>query len=282
MNKHKAVAIAGLGLIGGSFARTIKRRTGYTVIGYDISEAAVQAAKNDGVLDSCGIDAFRDADIVLIALFPEAAVEFAQNNSAVFKPGAVIVDLCGVKRRVAEGISAALKTREDVCYIGGHPMAGREQWGYQSATENLFDNASMILTPSPLLPTDILNHTEDFFLRLGFRRVTLTTPERHDEMIALTSQLAHIVSSAYAQNPLAANFKGFSAGSFGDMTRVARLNEVMWTELFLQNSDNLVSQLDDITDRLLKFRKYLAENDAAGLECILRQGREIKENMQSS
>jgi prephenate dehydrogenase len=156
-------------------------------------------------------------------------------------------------------------------------MAGREVGGFAHSLPTLFDNASMILTPQDDTPEEAVRAAGDFFLGLGFGRITITTPARHDEMIALTSQLAHVVSSAYAQNPLARDFSGFSAGSFGDMTRVAKLNEEMWTELFLSNGDFLTEQMDVILKNLEDFRKYIAEGDEKRLREKLKQGRLIKE-----
>ncbi|MDR2088718.1 MAG: prephenate dehydrogenase [Clostridiales Family XIII bacterium] len=270
------VAIAGLGLIGGSFAKTIKARTAHGVTGFDSSEAVGCAALAAGAIDSFGEAGFAEADIVLVALYPHASVEFIRAHASAFKRGALVIDLCGVKRRVCDRV-APLLSGSGVAFIGGHPMAGRESGGFAHSLPTLFDNASMILTPQGDLPAETVRAAGGFFLSLGFGRITLTTPARHDEMIALTSQLAHVVSSAYAQNPLARDFSGFSAGSFGDMTRVAKLNEDMWTELFLSNGDFLIKQIDVILKNLEDFRKYIAEGDEEGLREKLKQGRLIKE-----
>jgi prephenate dehydrogenase len=156
-------------------------------------------------------------------------------------------------------------------------MAGREFSGFGHSEQTLFHGADMILTPHDGVSPEDMKTAGDFFLSLGFGSITVTTPKRHDEIIALTSQLAHIVSSAYAQNPLAREFMGFSAGSFGDMTRVAKLNEDMWTELFLLNSDFLTEQIDVILENLGDFRRYIAEGDAKNLREKLKRGRLIKE-----
>ena len=162
-------------------------------------------------------------------------------------------------------------------FIGGHPMAGIEYWGFDHATATLFDNASMILTPPPGTDIRTLSDLKHFFRGLGFGRVVMTTPQEHDRLIGYTSQLAHVVSSAYVKSPEAMKHPGFSAGSFKDMTRVARLSEKMWTELFLLNRDELQSELDALIEHLEEYRAALSAGDAEGLERLLREGRERKE-----
>jgi prephenate dehydrogenase len=272
------VAIAGLGLIGGSFARAIKLRTNHTVTGFDISEETTEKAVAAGAVDDAGLDGFHEADIVLIALYPGVSVDFMRSHAGDFKDGAIVIDLCGVKRFVVDSAREIFAGR-DITFIGGHPMAGREISGFDGSAATLFDNASMILTPSPDTPKAALLLAEEFFLRIGFGRITHATTQRHDEMIAFTSQLAHIVSSAYAQNPVVTQFHGFAAGSFGDMTRVAKLNEEMWTELFLLNGDYLSEQIGVLTGNLKKFREYIDAGDADGLRGMLRDGRLIKEGL---
>lgn len=272
------IAIAGLGLIGGSFAKAIKLRTAHRVIGYDRSAETVRQALAENAVDQDGEGGFGGADFILVALYPGDTMSFLETRRDSFRPGAVIVDLCGVKRGVCEAAERLFSGR-DITFIGGHPMAGRELSGFANSIPTLFDGASMILTPGDGTPEDRLAQAEDFFLSLGFGRITRTTPAHHDEMIAFTSQLAHIVSSAYVQCPLAEEFSGFSAGSFGDMTRVAKLNEDMWTELFMENADCLTGQLDTLIANLSGFRERLAVRDREGLRSALRRGRVMKEKL---
>jgi prephenate dehydrogenase len=272
------VAIAGLGLIGGSFAKAIAGKTRHRVAGYDLSPEVQRRAFESGVIDSEGLDEFRSADIVLVALYPGASISFLREHIDLLKSGVIVIDLCGVKRCVVDAATELFAGR-DITYIGGHPMAGRELSGFDASQSSLYDKASMILTPSDDTPADKLKTAENFFLALGFKEITKTTPEHHDEMIAFTSQLAHIVSSAYAQNPVVTQFRGFVAGSFGDMTRVAKLNEDMWTELFLLNSDFLTEQMDVLIKNLEAFRKFISGGDAEGLHKMLKTGREIKEGL---
>ena len=271
------IAVVGLGLIGGSMAKAIKRATRHTVLGADKSESALLKAELLGAIDARLTDeALATCDLVIVALYPRDTVDYILSHAHLFRPGALVVDCAGVKRCVCEALFGA-PALERVTFMGGHPMAGREFSGFDYAKDDLFENASMILVPAPGTDVATVQMAKDFFLSLGFGRVRFSTPQEHDEMIALTSQLAHIVSSAYVKSPLAARHKGFSAGSFLDMTRVARLNEDMWTELFLMNRGPLVDEIEHIIARLTEYRDAIANNDAQRLHDLLKEGRELKE-----
>ena len=271
------IGIVGLGLIGGSLAMSIRRHTGHTVLGYDIDPATMLRARAvDAIHDTLTDEALPDCDIVLVALYPELCAQYILEHADAFGDGALVIDCAGVKRHVyrqVEPIAAAHRWQ----YIGGHPMAGREFSGFSYARADLFERASMILCPAPEVEIEARERAKRFFLEAGFRMVRFCTPEAHDQMIAYTSQLAHVVSGAYVKNPLSAQHKGFSAGSFLDMTRVARMNERMWTELFLENDDLLLPALDDIILRLNEYRDALASRDPAKLETVLKEGRLCKE-----
>jgi prephenate dehydrogenase len=246
----------------------------------DLDPATVQRALESGAADAAAYaqEGIPPADLTLLALYPEAAVDFLRQHARNLVPGSLVVDLCGVKRYVCEQADRLL-SGTGVAFLGGHPMAGKAAFGFDSASADLFEGASMILTPAPDFPPRLLDLAQAFFRSLGFGGVTLTTPERHDEMIALTSQLAHVVSSAYVQNPNAERHAGFSAGSFKDMTRVARLNEDMWTELFLRNADMLAEQTDMLIGSLTRFRDSIRAGDRDGLRALLKNGREVKERL---
>ena len=273
------VGIVGLGLIGGSLAKSIKKHSDHTVWGYDIDSDAVTQALMCGAMDEMLTDALLPrCDVVLVALYPGACVRYIEAHAEAFAPGTLVIDCAGVKRSVYEPI-ARVAEGHGWTYIGGHPMAGREFSGFRHATATLFERASMILTPMPDVAIETLEAAKAFFLEIGFKTVRITTPEEHDRMISYTSQLAHIVSGAYVKNPQSAQHKDFSAGSFQDMTRVARLNEAMWTELFLDNADLLVPSIDDLIYRLTQYRHALAERNAEELCSFLREGRIMKENL---
>lgn len=271
------IGIVGLGLIGGSLAMSIRSHTEHTVFGYDIDPSVMLRARAaEAIHDALDDDLLPSCDIVLVSLFPRLCAEWIEAHADAFGKGTLVIDCAGVKRCVSDRVAPIAASRDWV-YIGGHPMAGREFSGFTAARANLFENASMILCPPPEAPIEAREAAKAFFLESGFKSVRFCTPEAHDQMIAYTSQLAHIVSGAYVKNPLSRDHKGFSAGSFLDMTRVARMNEVMWTELFLENEDLLLPALDDLIARLNEYREALSSGDAQRLLPVLREGRECKE-----
>ncbi|MCQ2437875.1 MAG: prephenate dehydrogenase/arogenate dehydrogenase family protein [Clostridia bacterium] len=271
------IGIVGLGLIGGSLAKSIKQHTGHTVLGFDIDENVISQAEMcaaiDGVLTDENIGSCK---VILIALYPGLCVDYIRKNADRFAPDTLVIDCAGVKRSVVEPAREIAKGHSWT-YVGGHPMAGREFSGFGYAINNLFERASMIVVPPVGAPIELLSYLKDFFLSIGFKTIQFTSAEEHDSMISYTSQLAHIVSGAYVKNPLSQQHKNFSAGSFMDMTRVARLNENMWTELFLANNDLLVPQINDLIYRLEQYRDALKDCDAERLHDLLKEGRIMKE-----
>ena len=270
------VGIVGLGLIGGSMAKSIKARTGHTVYGIARSEETLMMARMCGAIDApLTQENLPQCDLILIAIRPGAAIEWVRRNADAISKSAVLVDLCGVKRVVVEGI-APIAEQYGFAYIGGHPMAGKERGGFTSATEDLYVGASMILTPDKRTDMQLLEMLKAFFLDIGFASLTFSTPDEHDRIIAYTSQLAHIVSSAYIKSPEAQRRRGFSAGSFRDMTRVARLDEDMWTELFLDDADYLTKEVGELIRHLTEYQEALQARDAEKLHALLKDGREKK------
>ena len=270
------IGIVGLGLIGGSMAKSIKARTGHTVCGADLDGETMTLARMCGAIDAPLTDEnLPQCGLILIAIRPGAAVEWVRTHGARIAKSAIVVDLCGVKRVVVEAI-APLAEQYGFSYIGGHPMAGRERGGFTASSEDLYVGASMILTPDKRTDMKLLETLQAFFLDLGFAGLTFSQPEEHDRIIAFTSQLAHIVSSAYVKSPEAQRRRGFSAGSFKDMTRVARLDEDMWTELFLDDADYLTKELEILIGHLEEYRAALESGDAEKLRGLLKEGRELK------
>ena len=270
------VGIVGLGLIGGSMAKSIKARTGHTVYGVDLGAETMTMARMCGAIDAPLTDDNLGAcDLILIAIRPQAAIDWVKSHAAAISKSAIVVDLCGVKRSVVAAI-APVAEQYGFAYIGGHPMAGRERGGFTAATDDLYVGASMILTPDKRTDMQLLETLKAFFLDVGFAGLTFSTPEEHDRIIAFTSQLAHIASSAYVKAPEAQRRRGFSAGSFQDMTRVARLDEDMWTELFLADADYLTSELEVLVGHLNEYLDALKNRDAEQLRALLRDGREKK------
>ena len=270
------VGIVGLGLIGGSMAKSIKVRTAHTVWGIDLDAETMTLSRLSGAIDGAlTAENLPLCDLVLVAIRPAAAIRWVGDNANFIQKTAILVDLCGVKRNVCEQLAPIAKAN-GFAYIGGHPMAGRERGGFVHSSEELFTGASMILTPDQNTDMRMLETLKAFFTDIGFAGLTFSTPEEHDRIIAYTSQLAHLVSSAYIKSPEAQRRRGFSAGSFRDMTRVAHLDEAMWTELFLDDADYLTEQLEILIDHLNEYREALAAHDAEQLQALLKDGREKK------
>lgn len=271
------IAIVGLGLIGGSMAKAIKKNTDYPVYAYDIDKSAISSALQQEAIDGgFELETLDTFDLVILGLYPDVTIDFVTEYADRFKKGAVVIDTCGIKQTV---VSACEKVLNDngVYYLGCHPMAGREYSGFEYSLDNLFEKASFIYTPTENTPERIVRFVTDFAKEIGFLRCTKATPKEHDEVIAFTSQLAHVVSSAYVKSPSLEKQFGFSAGSFKDLTRVAKLNEGMWTTLFLMNKEPLVSEIDHIIDHLKEYRDAINSNDDKTLCELLKNGRELKE-----
>ena len=266
------IGIVGLGLIGGSIAKAIKKYTPHTVLGFDIDSEVIYKAKLLDAIDAeLTVERLPICDWLIIATRPAAAVLYVVENAQHIKPGATVMDVCGVKQSVCAPLWQVARDR-GFTFIGGHPMAGREVGGFAHASADLFKDASMILTPMKDADIALLERLKKFWCALGFSGVTVTTPENHDRVIAYTSQLAHIVSSAYIKSPTALDHIGFSAGSYRDLTRVARLDPDMWAELFMQNREPLLSELDGILQRLTQYREALQKGNAAQMRDLLSEG----------
>lgn len=269
------IAIIGLGLIGGSMAKAIKENTGHMVYGMDLQDTVIKKAQLLGAIDLPLTDQLlADCDLTVIALYPQAAVDFITEKQEIFKKGSIVLDCCGVKQIVCSQ-AEPIALKQGFVFIGGHPMAGLEHSGFDHAKKALFKNASMVLTPTKGSIQDV-ETVKDIFTAIGFTNIQIATPEEHDQMIAFTSQLAHVVSSAYIKSPSALKHNGFSAGSYRDLTRVAKLNETMWTELFLDNPDFLAEEIDGIIERLAEYSTAIKERDSASLCSLLKDGRERK------
>lgn len=270
------IGIVGLGLIGGSVAKSAKERTGHTVYGMDREPETITLARMGGAIDGpLNEHNLPWCDIIILAMRPADAVAWVRERARMISAKAVVVDMCGVKRNVCAEI-APIALKNGFTYVGGHPMAGRERGGFTASSEKLFSGAYMVLTPDERADASHLEALKNFFTDLGFAGLTFSNPDEHDRIIAYTSQLAHIVSSAYVKSPTAERRRGFSAGSFLDLTRVARLDEEMWTELCMDNADYLSEELDGLMERLQEYAKALKERDADALRALLKAGREKK------
>ena len=273
------IGVIGLGLIGGSMAKSIKYNTQNEVLGTDIDPVVLLKAKLLGAIDEeLTEDRIGECDIVIVALYPEAAKQYIISHASVFRKGALVLDTCGVKRYVCEDMWK-VADENGFKFIGAHPMAGRHLSGFEYSLVNLFDDASMIVVPSKETDIGDLETLKKLFLDMGFSNIQFSSPEEHDRIIAFTSQLAHVVSNAYVKSPNAKVHAGFSAGSYKDLTRVAKLNETMWTELFLENGENLANEIDIIIDNLQQYSDAIKAGDADMLRELLKVGRECKERI---
>lgn len=273
------VGIIGLGLMGGSLAKAIQFGTEHTVWGTNRSPEAVQKALFVGAIEKeLTNDDLCECDLVIVSLYPQASIDYIIDNANKFKKGAIVMDISGVKRYVCDALYDCAK-ENDFIFVGAHPMAGLHLSGFEHSTAKIFNNSSMILTPYEDTSEEAVNVIKELFLSIGFTNIQMSTPDEHDKIIAFTSQLAHVVSNAYVKSPSALIHKGFSAGSYKDLTRVAYLNEHMWSELFLENRDNLINEIDSIVNNLVQYKEAMEANDRERLTELLRDGRILKEKI---
>lgn len=270
------VGIVGLGLIGGSIAKAYKANSDFKVLGADSDSVIVEFAKMAQAIDEeLGEGNLKSCDVILVAIPPVAAVDYLKRNAKNISKKALVIDCCGTKRIVCEECFK-LAEQFGFTFVGGHPMAGTHNSGFKYARANLFNNAPMVIVPPVFDDMQLLERVKDALKPLCFGKISVTTAKKHDEMIAFTSQMAHVVSNAYIKSPTAREHRGFSAGSYKDLTRVAWLNPYMWAELFLENQDNLLKEIDCLIDNLNEYRSAIANKDQKRLIRILDEGRKIK------
>ena len=263
------IIVYGLGIIGASLCAALKR-AGHTVYGRNRSREPIEYALAHGMIDGA-TDSCEGADVVFLALPPRIIMKVL--DTEIFSPDTVVADICGVKCPIEEVVFAKSRNYR---YVGTHPMAGKETSGIKSASATLFDGANLILTPRNETNPEALATVKTLGKEMGFTRIVECSAVRHDRMIALTSQLAHVVSNAYVKSPLTDGCVGFTGGSFQDMTRVARLDEDMWTELFLDDADYLTAELGELIRHLTEYQEALQARDGARLRALLKEGREMK------
>ncbi len=275
------IGIIGLGLMGGSLGKTLNKLGNFIVYGYDINETTMLKADMVGAINGVLTEeTCKDIDMLIVSLYPSSFLSAVERFLPYLKDGVIITDFCGIKRQTVSEMMKLSEKYKNLVFIGGHPMAGREFSGIDRAVSTLFDKASMILCN---VNADIftLDSVKKFYLSLGFSEVVITTPEYHDRAIAFTSQLCHIVSNAFIKNEIASEHFGYSAGSYKDLTRVARLNPEMWAELMIENKDNLSSELDEFILNITKYSDALKLGDKQQLKNLLQEGNERKLSIDS-
>ncbi len=266
------VGIVGLGLIGGSMAKAYSRAEGVRVLAVDTDRTVLGFAMLAGAVDGeLTEENLPDCDLLLLASYPEGAETYLRRNAGIIGKKTTVVDCLGTKRAIC-AMAFPLAREHGFTFVGGHPMAGTQYSGFKYARENLFKGAPMVLVPPPGFDMELLDRLKTLLAPAMFGSFTVTTAEAHDEMIAFTSQMPHLISNAFIKSPAAAKHRGFSAGSYKDMTRVAWLNPGMWTELFLENRDKLTAELDAFIGSLQEYREALAEQDGERLQRLLQEG----------
>lgn len=272
------VLIVGLGLIGASLAKALKKNTNHYVMGWNRTESVSARAIEDGVIDETGDieNLIPKADVTIVNFYPDAIAPFVIKYKDLFKTNSIVTDSCGIKTRLCNELD---NMDFNFYFVGAHPMAGREVSGYDNSLATLFDNASFICTPYDYTPKYITDALVGLAQEMGFARTVVTTPEHHDEMIAFTSQIAHVLACSYVLSPLAPYHAGYSAGSYRDVSRVARINADMWTELFIANGAPLVREIDDLVSNLMKFKYAIVNEDEKQLHDLMEKGNRIKEEI---
>ena len=271
------VGIVGLGLIGGSMAKAYAA-AGWQVLADNRSKTILDFATLEGTVSGPLEGNWARCDLILVGLPPQASIQWIADHADNIAPHTVVMDLCGTKRVVCAACFP-LAREHGFTFVGGHPMAGTHNSGYKYAKATLFKGAPMVLVPPEGYDMELLDRCKALLAPAGFGKLSVTSAEEHDRMIAFTSQMCHVVSNAYIKSPTARAHRGFSAGSYKDLTRVAWLNADMWAELMLENRDFMLREMDVLLNNLAAYRDAIAENDFDGLRQLLQEGKEIKEEV---
>lgn len=270
------ILVAGLGLIGGSICKAIHAYTDHAVYGWNRTKAVAEKALAEHAVDGIAGEDCSGFDMIITSLYPDLTRKWVRKHIDTIQKNTIVLDVTGVKTDLPQEMTT-LCNQYGVHYLSTHPMAGKERAGFDVSDENLFQGANFIMTPLKETPKSIIAQVQNFAHQIGFRKFVITTPEMHDRMIAYTSQLAHVVSSSYVQSPEIQFESGFSGGSFQDMTRIATMNEDMWTELFMENREGLLHELNILIGHLQEYQKALGEDDRDAVYALIRDGRLRKE-----
>ena len=275
LSKDTKILIVGLGLIGGSYAMALTKK-GYKVHAITKDQPSIDYAVNKGIISSgtttIDPDLISSSDLVIFALYPQVFIDWVAKNQHLLKSGAVITDVTGVKCGVVDAVQSIL--RKDVEFIPAHPMAGRECYGVENADDSIFKNANYIVTPTDKNTEEATLLCEDLGRILGFARISRLSPEEHDDMIAFLSQLTHVIAVSLMNSSDNENLVSYTGDSFRDLTRIAKINENMWSELFLRNKEALLKHIDTFDATLKDFRNMLASDDAEGMKEAMRKSTE--------
>ena len=269
------LGVVGLGLIGGSFTKAYKE-AGHRVLGSDTDRTILGFTMLEGAVDAeLTRENMKECDLLLITTYINAAAQWFKDNAPYIDKHTVVIDCLGVKKNICK-LGFELAEKYGFTYVGGHPMAGTQYAGFKHSRANMFKGAPMVLVPPVYDDMQFLDNIKGLLAPAGFGKLSVTTAEEHDRMIAFTSQMAHIVSNAYIKSPTAGSHKGFSAGSYKDLTRVARLNPKMWAELFMDNRENVIKEIDWMLGFLQEYKDAIVDDDEEKLVRILDEGSQKK------
>ena len=273
--KVKTVGVVGLGLIGASFARAYKE-AGCKVLGFDQDSSVILMGKLGGFVDDELVpEKLAACDLVLICIYPQGTIDYVKKNAGMFKKGGLVMDTGGIKRVVCDACFK-IAAKNDFVFVGAHPMAGTKYSGLKHSKANMFKGAPLVIVPPVFDDMKLIDRVKAAVEPAGFGSFCLSHADKHDEMIAFTSQLAHVVSNAYVKSPTADGHQGFSAGSYKDLTRVAWLNAGMWAELFMENKDNLIREIDSLIGELKKYKDAMQADNQEKLQQLLEEGSKRK------
>ena len=271
----KKILIVGLGLLGGSYARVLKR-FGFHISAITKEQSSIDYALKEGIIDEGRVNVdpkiVGESDLVIFALYPHVFVQWIEENQQLFKSGALLTDVTGVKCSIVYKIQDML--RPDVEFVAAHPMAGREVSGVENSTDKMFVGANYIVTPTEKNTQEAINTCMEIGRLLGFSNVTTLSPREHDEMIGFLSQLTHCIAVTLMTCNDASDLEKFTGDSFRDLTRIARINDVMWSELFMENKECLLAQMQTFVDKFVEFKTMLENNDVDGMRSLMRRSTE--------
>lgn len=281
-----SIAIVGLGVVGGSFAKALRKNAlaGEQILAIDRDQATLEASLTEGVIDRGerrNQTILQEADIVIIALYPQALKEFVQTHQTEFKPGAIVTDTAGVKGALMQKMQANLPDQVD--FIFGHPMAGRENRGYAYSDATVFQGANYLLTPTENNQPQNIETLQKFLKRLGFKRVSVVTPEKHDQMIAFTSQLCHTIAvSLINSDDPERDTVQYIGDSYRDLTRIAKINDSLWTELFQENKLELLKAMNDFEDQFQQMKKAIELDDHETIQELFRESTKRRQELEAA
>lgn len=270
------IAVIGMGIIGGSFCKALKKYTNHHIIGINRTQSTLQEAYDCGAIDEMGNEnSLGNVDIIIMSLYPQAAIDYIEKYGSYIKKGCIVTDSSGIKAEICPKM-VELSKKFGFTFVGSHPMAGKETNGFKSADADLYIGASYIIVPCDADETSVKTLC-DLALEIKFGQIKITTPEEHDRMIAFTSQVPHVLACSYVLSPCCMNHKGFSAGSYHDVSRVANINAPLWSELFLENREPLITELNLLIENINAITDAIKADDKQSLIDLLEKAHSTKE-----